>query len=129
MASVIPVAKSLYLCDDILSDPARIKPHLIGVLNAIRVPAFPHVLPRLCVFAKLSDGFGDVRCRVRIVDVQDLTAAFETSERTIHFRDRRQILYAMFKIEKLRFLAPGEFVVELFCNDEFVDDAVLMVVQ
>lgn len=68
MASIIPVAKALYLCDDILSDPARGKPHLIGVLNAIRVPTFPHTLAKLCVFAQLGGGLGDVRCYVEVVD-------------------------------------------------------------
>ena len=128
MASVIPVTKALYLCDEILSDPARVKPHLIGVLNAIRPPSFPHVLPRLCVFAKLSDGLGDIRCRVRIINVADLTTVYETPELALRFHDRRQILYANFRIEQLRWTSPGEFVVELFCNGEFVDDAVLMVV-
>jgi len=128
MASVIPVAKALYLCDEILSDPARAKPHLLGVLNAIRVASFPHVLARLCVFAKLSDGLGDIRCRARIVNARTSSIVFETPEHTIRFRDRRQILYANFRIEQLVWTAPGESVVELFCDGQFVDDAVLMVV-
>ncbi len=53
-----PVVKALYLCDDVLSDPTRAKPHLIGVLNAIRPPAFPHVLKKLCVFAQLRESTG-----------------------------------------------------------------------
>jgi len=129
MASVIPVAKSLYLCDEILADPTRVKPHLIGVLNSVRVPTFPHTVDRLCVFAKLCDGFGDVRCVVRVVNTRDLTTHFETSERMLHFRDRRQTLYAIFRLEQLVWPETGEFVVELYCNGKFVDDATLTIFQ
>lgn len=129
MAIVTPVAKALYLCDEILSDPARAKPHLIGVLNGIRVPAFPHTLARLCVFAKLSGGLGDARCRVRIVDMRDLSTFYQTAEHVIPFRDRRQILYATFRLENLTWSAAGEFVVEFFCDDQFVEDAVLTILQ
>jgi hypothetical protein len=93
MASGIPVAKALYLCDEILSDPNRVKPHVIGVLNAIRPPAFPHVVPRLCVFAQLIGGHGDVRCQVRIVNARNRTVEYESAEQTISFADRLQVRY------------------------------------
>ena len=129
MASVMPVAKALYLCDDILSDPERVKPHLIGVQNAVRVTTFPHTLDRLYVFAKLCGGWGDVRCQIRIVNTRTLTTLFQSSERILHFRDRRQILYLIFRFEQLTWHEAGEFTVELYCNGEFIDDAMLTVLQ
>ena len=125
MASVIPIAKALYLCDDVLSDPARGKPHLIGVLNAIRVPAFPHTLPQLCVFARLIDGFGDVRCRVEVSRASDRSLIYRSPERVLIFPDRHQTRYYILRMQQVRCPAAAEYWVEFFCNDEFVDDAVL----
>jgi hypothetical protein len=125
MASVIPVAKALYLCDDILSDAARVKPHLIGVLNAIRPPAFPHTIARLCIFAVLVGGYGDVRCRVRVVNAHNREVAYESPLRTIRFDDRLQTRYYAHRLEQITISAPRAFWVELTCNDEFIDDASL----
>lgn len=127
MASVIPVAKALYLCDDILSDPTRVKPHLIRVLNAIRTPSFPHVVPRLGVFAQLIGGHGEVRCRVRIVNAQTNDAAYESGEQTIRFDDRLQTRYFVLRLSQITVHSPGDFWVEFFCNGQFLDDAVLRI--
>ncbi len=125
MASVIPVAKALYLRDDILSDPARGKPHLIGVLNSARVASFPHTLAKLCVFAVLVNGYGDVSCRVRIVNAHGREVVYESAEQVLRFDDRAQTRYFTLRLTQITVPAPGEFWVELFCNKRFVDDATL----
>ncbi|MBA4065790.1 MAG: hypothetical protein C0501_19145 [Isosphaera sp.] len=81
------------------------------------------------MFARLSDGFGDIRCRVRMVDARDGATVLETAERVLSFRDRRQTLYANLRLANLTWSGPGEFVVELYCDGEFVDDATLSVFQ
>lgn len=125
MASVVPLAKALYLCDDILSDPARTKPHLIGVLNAIRAPGFPYTLAKLCVFARLVNGYGPVRCRVRIVDGGTRETVYESVENVLRFTDRMQTKYFLLRLTEIAVPAAGTFWVELYCNDVFVDDATL----
>lgn len=98
MASVIPVAKSLYLCGDILADSTRVKPHLIGVLNAIRPPAVPHTIPHLCVFAQLIGGHGEVRCRVRIVNAHNRDVVYESAEQVVRFDDRLKTRYFILRL-------------------------------
>lgn len=127
MSSVSPVAKALYLCDDILSDPTRVKPHLIGVLNAIRPPAFPHTLPRLCVFARLIGGHGEVKCRVEIVNAQSRTLMYTSPDQTLRFDDRRQTRYFTLRLTGISIPGPGEYWVEFYCNGRFVDDSVLCI--
>jgi len=127
MASVIPVAKALYLCDNILADVTRVKPHLVGVLNAFRPPAFPHVIPQLCVFAQLVGGHGDVRCVVRVVNAQTRDVAYQSTERVIRFDDRLQTRYFSLRLAQVTVHAPGEFWVEFHCNGQFVDAAVLRI--
>lgn len=124
-----PVVKALYLCDDVLSDPTRSKPHLIGVLNAIRPPAFPHVLKKLCVFAQLIGGHGEVRCMIRVVHAANRDLTYESNEFPLRFTDRRQTRYFVLRIEDIALQEPGEYWVELHCNGEFVDDAILRILD
>jgi hypothetical protein len=101
MASVIPIAKALYLCDDILSDPSRVKPHLIGVFNAVRVPAFPHTLAKLCIFVQLVNGYGEVNCRVRIVNASNRDIMYQSPVHVVRFDDRRQTRYFRLKLTQI----------------------------
>lgn len=129
MANLIPVAKAVYLCDDILSDPTRVKPHLIGVLNAIRADRYPYILPKLQVFAKLVDGLGEVRCRVLIHHARTGRVVHQTGDQVLRFADRRQTIYATFRLQELVWPSPGEYLVELYCNGQFVDDATLRLLE
>ena len=122
-----PILNSLFLCDDILSDPARAKPHLIGILNAIRPPTFPYVLKRLCVFAQLIGGWGEIECRVRVVSAKNREVVYESAPVLVHFSDRRQGRYPIVRMLNIALLQPGEYWVELSCSGQFVDDAVLLI--
>src|ERR1051325_7250722 len=65
-----PITKAIYVCDDVLPEPARQKIHLLGVFNAIRLPvgaSFPYTVGRICVFAQMEDGDGDADIRVVVV--------------------------------------------------------------
>jgi len=125
VASVIPLAKAIYFCDDILSDPVRGKPHLIGVLNTVRVSAFPHALARLCIFARLVGGYGEVRCQIRVVNAHDRDVVYQSPAQIVRFDDRRQTRYFVLQLTQITIHAAGEFWVEFYCNDQFVDDATL----
>jgi hypothetical protein len=128
MAAVIPVGKVLYLCDDILSDPARGKPHLVGILNAIRPPALPHAIPKLCVFARLVGGHGDVRCRVRVVSARDLSVVYESADQPVRFADPLQTRYFVLRLTDVTIHTPGVYWLELSCDGQFLDDAILRIV-
>ena len=127
MAVVVPVAKALYLCDEILSDPARMKPHLVGILNAIRAPSFPHVLPRLGIFAQLVGGFGEVPCVVRVVNAHNRELVYESPVRTVAFGDRLDTRYFVMRLANITIRTAGDFWVEFYCGGLFVDDALLRI--
>ncbi|HET6573775.1 MAG TPA: hypothetical protein VFG68_09255 [Fimbriiglobus sp.] len=52
---IIPVARSLYLCDAATAGPSG-KVYLSGVFNAIRAGAFPHADTRVVAFVQLTGG-------------------------------------------------------------------------
>ena len=129
MASIAPITKALYLCDEILSDPAHGKPHLLGILNSIRPPSFPHVLSRLCVFAQLIGGHGEGRCRIRIVDARNLDAVYESADQIVRFDDRLEVKYYIVRLMEITIHGPGEYWVELTWNGHFVDDAAVRILE
>ncbi|HXD86182.1 MAG TPA: hypothetical protein VN641_06795 [Urbifossiella sp.] len=126
---MIPVVKALYLCDDVLADPTRTKPHLIGVMNAIRPPSYPYRIKKLCVFAQLIGGQGDVACVVRIVNSANRGLVYESEPFRLRFEERRQTRYFVLRITDIAIQAAGEYWVELTCDGSFVDDAVLRILD
>lgn len=125
--TMIPLAKSVYICDDILVDPVRVKPHLIGILNSIRPPTFPHILKKLNVFAQMRGGSGRVECIVRVVNAADGSVVFESSPHAMSFSDRLETQYFILRVTNVGLQKPGEYWVELWCEGVFLDDAVLQV--
>jgi hypothetical protein len=122
---ILPLVKSVYLCDDALRDPNTGKIHLLGAFTGIRLPeglAFPYRQPRFCVFARFVDGYGPIPFRVKIVSARSGDAIFETQDHTIRFTDRLATAWASFRIVDCLFDEPGVYLAELYCGGLFVDD-------
>ena len=63
---ILPVAKSLYLCDGHLGFTSR-KTDLMGIFDSIRPQGgYPHIHPSFVVFARLAQGLGTIPFRVDI---------------------------------------------------------------
>src|SRR5262249_27618171 len=90
---VIPVAKAVYLCDDAVLDSPSNKIHLVGLFNSVAVEeaAFPFALGKLCVFAQLTDGLGEFRANVEIVNARSGEALYRTPEHELVFSSRKQL--------------------------------------
>src|SRR5580704_8556090 len=64
---VKPVAKRVYVCDDVVGDPSTGKVTLVNLWDAVRLPpdaTFPYSLAKLCVFVWWRDGAGKVKTRI-----------------------------------------------------------------
>jgi hypothetical protein len=128
--NVFPVAKAVYLCDDVVYDSSSGKIHLVGLLNSVRLDegtALPFHLGKLCVFAQLIDGLGAFAAHVEIVNADTGELIYRTAERTLSFPSRTRLVYANFRILDCSFPQPGIYLVELYCGDQFVDDRQLRV--
>ena len=63
---ILPVAKSLYLCDGHLGFTSK-KTDLMGIFDSIRPQGgYPHIHPSFVVFARLAQGLGTIPFRVDI---------------------------------------------------------------
>lgn len=123
--SLLPVAKPFLLCDDVIANPTTGKPHIVNRWDTVTVPAtatWPYTLPKLCLFAWLRDGIGDVRFRFELVDLRTGDLAALPWRQTVQLRHPLQSLYAKFLLPNVTFPAPGYYAVEVYWNGEIADD-------
>lgn len=131
-SAVAPIVKSVFLCDHVEVDPETGKPTVHGLFNSLRVEFVPDavsVLEDFCVFAEFIGGVSDAFVRVEIVHSETGTVVVHTPNRLLHFPERHTIVYLSMRIAELAVAEPGVYIVELYCNDSFVDDRVLNVMS
>src|ERR1700682_4038456 len=101
--AVVPVAKAMYLCDYHIGY-SNGKVDLYGLFNAIRPrKGFPYTRGRLCIFAQLVNGVGEVPffIDVRFAHTDELVHTTET--RSLTFPDRNTVVQVAMEIEGCRF--------------------------
>ena len=125
VTSVLPLTKALFCCDDVLTDPASGKTHVLGIFTTVRPDAgssYPFRLGRLCVFAQWTGGIGEVVYRVEVVSARRGTSVYTSPEWRVRFVDRRRIVSTCFRILECPFPAPGEYVIELYAQNVLLED-------
>ncbi len=122
---IVPVAKSLYLCDDyVASSDGKID--LNGLFNAIRPEeGYPHWRSRFCVFAQLVNGLGEVPFYIDIRSAKSNRSIYTTATRVLTFPDRLTVRQIVVAIAEVRFSKPGLYLLELFCDNSWVADVPL----
>jgi hypothetical protein len=130
--AVKPVAKCVYVCDDVVANPSTGKVNLFNLWDAVRVPAegtFPYCLAKLCVFVWWRDGFGKLKSRIDIVQASTGTLVRRTKDCILDFEQRTLSVFARYKLVNCTFPEPGYYFVEVYCEGDFVDDQVLRVIS
>ena len=122
--SITPVAKSLYLCDGHIG-MANQKTDLIGIFNAIRPAQYPHAQRYLVIFAQLIGGLGQVPFYIDVRYAADGTLVHTTSTQGLHFPNRDKLVQMAYTIQGCLFPLPGIYLVELYCNNQWVADTTL----
>ena len=83
MEPIIPVLQSALICDDVRQENNG-KFILIGLFDAVMVPEFPAVYPRLFVVTSWCCGQGVFRQRTRLVRPDGLAPLAEGRELSLH---------------------------------------------
>jgi hypothetical protein len=126
--AISPVVKGVYVCDDVLADPASGKISLLNVFITVRpTTAFPFELGKLCVLVNLRGGRGEAQVRVDVVQAATDRVIFRTSNRTVHFFDPLVSVYTRFRLERIQFPTAGRYVVEVYAENELLDDELITV--
>ncbi len=126
---VIPVAKSVYVCDEVVRDPTSGKVSVLNLWDTVGPPAgttFPYALAKVCIFAWLRGGRGRVRSRIDIVQASTDTLVGRTADFVLDFTIRTTH-FANYRLNRFPFPEPGYYYVELYCEGQFIDDQVVRI--
>jgi len=124
-APIAPVAKRMVVCDEVVGDPSSGKVTIVGIWDAVRLPrgaSFPYRLAKLCVYACWRGGSGQVKTRVEVARALDGSMLCRTNDCLLTFADRNATVHARYALTEVTFPEAGFYLVELFCEDEFVED-------
>jgi hypothetical protein len=126
MAGAIkPVLKGIYVCDDVIPNPDGGKPMIVNLWNtwwAAASQPFPVRVAKLCVFAWLRDGRGRLGFHVDVVNARTGEVIGRTPRHELDLAEPNRSAYAKFLITNFPFPEPGGYLVELYCEGEFLDD-------
>ena len=122
--SINPVAKSLYLCDGHIGYAGG-KTDLVGMFSRIRPEQYPYVHAYFVVFAQLAAGLGQVPIYIDIRHAVNGALVRSTTVRLLHFPHRNKAVQLAFAFRDCRFPHAGVYLVELFCNGQWVADTTL----
>jgi hypothetical protein len=131
-APLVPEAKPLLLCEEVVSDPNSGNVHLVGLFTAIRPqsqPPYPHRHPSFCVFVQLSDAVGELPSYLEIIEASSDEVIFRTATHQLVFPRRRFILRAIFRLRNCLFPRPGVYWIQLYCNGQFLTDYPLRLLE
>jgi hypothetical protein len=121
---IIPVAKALYLCDGYIGFPNQ-KTDLIGLFNALRPPGYPHIQQRFVMFAQLVGGLGTIPFYFDIRHAATDQLVHSTTTQALRFPHRRKLVQLAYTMTACPFPQQGIYVIELFCDGQWVADTTL----
>lgn len=117
---IVPVAKSLYLCEEVDVEGGLI--NLYGLFNSLHPRRYPYTRDSFVCFTQLVGGLGHVSCSVEVRWADGQQLIYITHSLPIRFDDRETLLQVKVDIEGCVFEAPGLYLVELYCNNAWVAD-------
>ena len=124
MPTILPFAKALYLCDCHLGFATQ-KTDLVGIFNSIRAPAYPHVQQHFVIFAQLIGGLGLIPFYIDVTFPQTGQLMHTTNTRIVSFPRRDKVVQLAYTTQGCLFPARGVYLVELFCDGQWVADTSL----
>jgi hypothetical protein len=124
-ANIIPVARSLYLCDRCYGLP-NAKVWIDGLFNSIQPPSYPYHHREFSVFAQLTGGLGAISVFVDITYAPLNQLVHTTHTRQLSFPRRDVVVRVSHVIQDCQFDQSGLYLLGLFCDNVCVADVPLL---
>lgn len=124
MASIVPVAKALYLCDYHVGYASG-KIDLYGVFKAIQPKQYPFRKGPFVCFFQLIGGLGTVNFHIDVRRASDMKVLDWSGTRTLQFPDRDTLVQVAWTFPGCTFGESGLYFVELYCDNTWVTDTTL----
>ncbi len=122
---IIPVAKTLYLCDDYIGYPNQ-KTDLVSIFNSIQPKKYPHVQKHFVVFAQMTSGLGLVPFFIDVRFAPTGQLVHTTNTHFLNFPHRDKLIQLAYTMKGCPFPKQGIYLVELYCDAQWVADTTLV---
>lgn len=110
-----PVARRLFPCDVLLLDAQSNKVSLINLFDRVRPPTFPSPPKPFAVYARLTDGSGEVELRVEVETLDGLQQVYARTTQ-VRLPDRVGSLHVRFEVGSCSFPRSGEYQVVQYAD-------------
>ena len=124
-----PYILAMILCDHIHVDPATGKHYLLGLFSTIGAKDFPVKHSGMALHLELTDGRGDTRIEICLVDAEGEREPIFKTEGQVAFPDPRMIAQLDFGMHNIVFPEPGEYRFQIYANDELLMERRLVVAR
>jgi len=114
---VTPDLQASILCDDVRQERNG-KFILIGIFDAIGVPAFPVVFQRICIVNRWCCGLGTFQQRSRIIAPDGATVVVEGKDVPVHLPDNEANATSVEFFLNVRFEKEGAYWIEILLDGD-----------
>lgn len=114
-----PTVQALLVCEQVLTDEATKRKTLVNLLNEIHGHSFPLTLPRLTVFATLSNGNGEMSCELRCARADNDEPIFGVKG-PVRFPNPNATVEFVFELGNFTFPVPALYSFMLYCDDDLL---------
>lgn len=110
---------AMIICDQIITEQGSNKKSLIGCFNNIYAHNFPCVHPTFFVFIALTNGRGEFKTKLKMINETTNTTVFEVGGGVV-FQDPMKTVEIAFKLVNLTFQSAGSHAIQFLCDDELL---------
>ncbi|MBA4388057.1 MAG: hypothetical protein C0404_08760 [Verrucomicrobia bacterium] len=114
---MIPDLQASLMCDDVRQERNG-KFMLIGLFDAIGVPAYPVVFQRICIFNRWCCGDGEFKQRSRIIKPDGHTVLVEGQDVIVRLPDGEASATSIEFFMNVRFETEGTYWVEILLDND-----------
>ena len=113
-----PLVQAFLVCEQVITDERSHRKSLINVFDHIHTRAFPLMIPRLTVFASMSNGNGAMDIELRCVKGDQSRPLFVTKG-PVEFPDPNAMVDLVIELH-VSFPEPGMYSFVLSCEDDLL---------
>jgi hypothetical protein len=122
MDKVSPILLSSIICDRVIFDRITGMPSIINIIQTVNAPRFPVRHDQIIFFCEMTNGHGNTRLRIRLVDVENQDKVILEQGQAVDFTDVRQIVTVAINLIGIVFQHTGEYRFQLFAGDTLLGE-------
>jgi hypothetical protein len=122
MENVAPILLSAIICDRVIFDRITGMPSIINIIQTINAPQYPVRQNQIIFFCELTNGHGNTKIKIRLVDLASQDKVIFEQGQTVDFKDVRQIVTVAINLMGIVFHHTGEYRFQLFANETLLGE-------